>query len=121
MKQLIWVFIGGGLGSMLRYGLAIWLHAFGNRFPVGTLTANVLACIILGVALGLSDQSRIHESTRLMIATGFCGGLSTFSTFTADTQQLQSSAGLLMAVFNIVLNVALCLLAYVLGRYLVVC
>jgi CrcB protein len=77
---------GGGLGSLLRFGLDRWIGAWP---PLGTLAANVLACFLLGLLLyeaHLAD--RLSPETRLLLGTGFCGSLSTYSTFAAETASL---------------------------------
>jgi len=83
----LWVFVGGGLGSTARYGLAQLLPptslAEGN-FPWATLLANLLACLVLGIGLGLAGKEVLSRSFQIFLLTGFCGGFSTFSTFSAE-------------------------------------
>ncbi len=82
MKQLALVFIGGGLGSTLRYGLSRLLNNYENGIPFGTFAANILGSLLIGIILGLSLKSEtLSENTVLFLATGFCGGFTTFSTF----------------------------------------
>ncbi len=83
----LWVFIGGGLGSLCRFGLNLWL----NRsliYPYGTLLANGLSCILLGLLVGLVSRNLLPLEYRLLLVTGFCGGFSTFSTFSNELVQL---------------------------------
>lgn len=78
------VFLGGGLGSVARYGLARWLPLTDlakGHMPWATLLANVLACIVLGIGLGLASREILIRPLQLLLLTGFCGGFSTFSTF----------------------------------------
>lgn len=82
MKQLVLVFIGGGFGSTLRYLLSSYLNDYENGVPYGTLAANVLGSLLIGIILGLALKNEtLSQNTVLFLATGFCGGFTTFSTF----------------------------------------
>ncbi len=117
MKELIFIFAGGGLGSVSRYllSLVIVSDRIAN-FPLATLTANCLSSFILGllVTLGL-ERFNISEPVRLMLTVGFCGGFSTFSTFTAESYQLMKDGNFTAMAINILLSVVLCLLFLVAG------
>ncbi|KAA6440162.1 fluoride efflux transporter CrcB [Dyadobacter flavalbus] len=120
MKHLILVFIGGGLGSLARYGTGKASSVWPSNFPYGTLTANILACLILGVFTGWA-AFRTPDSAatyRAFIAVGFCGGFSTFSTFSNDTIQLMAANRWTDAVFNIFASLISCFCATVLGMWL---
>lgn len=72
---------------MARYGIYRWLppvELAEGHFPWATLLANILACIILGVGLGLFSKDLLSRPLQLLLLTGFCGGFSTFSTFAAE-------------------------------------
>lgn len=86
MREMILVFFGGGLGSVIRYGLGKWVNTFhSHHFPWGTLAVNVIACFAMGVIIGLADHKQmISPSARLFWTVGFCGGFSTFSAFSAE-------------------------------------
>src|SRR6056297_3270643 len=112
MKILLAVFIGGGIGSACRFGLSkIVLSLTDSQFPWGTLGANLLACFVLGITLliGGKDIAR-NSSWFAFIVIGFCGGFSTFSTFSLETLRLIREGMLLWAAGNIVLSVTTCLL-----------
>jgi|SRR5690554_6468710 len=82
MKQLLIVFLGGGLGSVLRYALAIFLNNSGTSIPLGTFTANIAGSLLIGLILGFAFKNQsLSSETVLFLATGFCGGFTTFSTF----------------------------------------
>jgi fluoride exporter len=105
-----WVFIGGGLGSVCRYGLALAMQPLTVRFPWATLAANVLACVVVGVLMAQQQQANLSDTRRLLLLTGFCGGLSTFSTFTGETWRLFAAGDTTGAITNIALNLLMCFL-----------
>ncbi len=113
MKELLYVFIGGGLGSLVRFLLGKWVNSFHNsNFPFGTFIINIVACFVLGFFIGLVDQKQIlSPAIRLFLVVGFCGGFSTFSAFSSETlmliQQGQNSTMLLY----VLLSVVVCLIA----------
>ena len=81
------VFLGGGLGSLARYGVARLMppaELADGEIPWFTLVANVMACIVLGVGIGLLSKEQLSRPLQLLLLTGFCGGFSTFSTFAAE-------------------------------------
>jgi fluoride exporter len=104
--QLIWVFIGGGLGALLRYFIGLLLPLKVGSFPWATLAANVLAACLVGIII--STTSKLNDPQKyLFLITGFCGGLSTFSTFSLETLQLFQRGETLLGLFNILLNILL--------------
>jgi CrcB protein len=113
--NLLLVFLGGGLGSLCRYAILVWLQPWHIRFPWATLAANGFACLIIGVLTGLAHQNNLSDPRRLLLATGFCGGLSTFSTFTNETWGLLQSGQTFYAVANIAGSLFLCFSCLLLG------
>ncbi len=117
MNTLFYVFVGGGLGSVTRHliGRVIVKYTPLN-FPIGTLIANVLASLLLGYIM---SKLAISEGfVKPLIAVGFCGGFSTFSTFSYDTAQLFSEGRSGEAFLNIGVNTLLCLAAIYTGMQL---
>jgi CrcB protein len=109
------VFLGGGIGSLCRYALGLLLQPHTARFPWATLAANGLACLVLGVLTGLSMHGKLNDQHRLLFATGFCGGFSTFSTFTNETWGLWQNGQPEEALLNVVLSLTVCFLCLLLG------
>lgn len=82
MKQVLLVFVGGGFGSVARYLLGKWLNNLETSIPYGTMLSNVLGSLLIGLVLGyISKTGSISQTHTLLLATGFCGGFTTFSTF----------------------------------------
>lgn len=82
MKQVLLVFLGGGLGSVARYWLSLKLNHFESSIPYGTLLANVLGSLIIGFIFGYwAKTGMLNNNQSLLLATGFCGGFTTFSAF----------------------------------------
>ena len=82
MKQALLVFLGGGIGSVLRYFVGKFLNSHESGIPYGTFTANILGSLLIGIILGLAAKNEsLSANQTLLLATGFCGGFTTFSTF----------------------------------------
>ena len=115
MLNFLLVFIGGGLGSICRYGIARWMVHYHLHFPLATFSANVLACILLGYLVGLRMNSEASSAVQLLFMTGFCGGFSTFSTFTAETHQLFQGGMIGQGLFYVGASLVVCLLSLYIG------
>ena len=82
MKQILLVFIGGGIGSVLRFFIGKYLNSPVTGIPYGTFAANVIGSLLIGIILGLAAKNEALSSNQtLFLATGFCGGFTTFSAF----------------------------------------
>jgi CrcB protein len=99
----VWVFLGGGLGSAFRFGISRMMQPFGFTFPWATFSANMVACIVL-VLVAMLFKGKTNEAMYLFLATGFCGGLSTFSTFSLETVQLMQQGQWTFALSNVALS-----------------
>jgi CrcB protein len=84
-RSFIAVSVGGTLGCLLRWLLAIFLNRYFPAIPPGTLAANLIGCYIIGMAIAFfTAYPALAPEWRLLLTTGFCGGLTTFSTFSAE-------------------------------------
>ena len=112
MNALFFVALGGALGASARYGLAMAsVRLFGPDWPVGTWTANILGCFLIGLAIPLVSADR----TRLILVMGFLGAFTTFSTYSAETIALWETGRIGLAALNAVGSVVLGLLAVAAG------
>jgi CrcB protein len=120
MHPYILVFVGGGTGSLVRYlaGRFIPATVAGSPFPNAILAVNVIASFVLGAVVGWVMARSMGDEVRLLIGVGFCGGLSTFSSFSYDTVVLLQNGRLGAALLNIGLNLSLCLFAAAGGLWL---
>ena len=111
MKHFLLIFLGGGTGSVLRYYLGRALqNYFTASFPYGTLGVNILACLVLGVVAGVAESStHLSMTSKLLLITGFCGGLSTFSAFSYESVQLMQEEKYVYLALYICLSVLLCM------------
>ena len=101
--------IGGFFGSVLRYLVSIFFAGFlTTSFPLATLTVNVVGCFIIGVLVGLSGRAgALSPEWRIFLTTGFCGGFTTFSTFSYESLRLLQDGEVLYVFLNIALSVVL--------------
>ena len=109
------VFLGGGIGSVLRFGLFLVMRPVDSKFPWATLLANGIACFVLGLVIALHSSGQLGDQRRMLLGTGFCGGLSTFSTFIAENQGFYAAGQSQMAGTYIALSLILCALCLFLG------
>jgi CrcB protein len=115
--NLLLVFVGGGVGTLFRYVIAVAMASKSAVFPWGTLAINILAALLFGFFFTLTAKTD-STSLRLLLCTGFCGGFSTFSTFSFENYQLiqQGNFGLLAAY--ILTSVIACLIGIKMGMML---
>lgn len=117
----LFVFIGGGVGSVFRYGISRMIPYTVGSFPMATLIANVVSSVILGILLGLSLRQSLSHNQEVLLITGFCGGFSTFSTFSGESLSLFEGGHLWMAVAYILISIVAGLMSVYLGMRIVGC
>jgi len=115
MMNFIWVFIGGGLGSIARYSIGKIVFPAHWNFPMATFISNFIACFLLGILMAVVMKNSISDTGKLLLMTGFCGGFSTFSTFTGETFGLLQNGDFSTALINIFGSILLCMLALIAG------
>ena len=90
---------GAAVGAWLRWGLSVWLNPRVPHFPLGTLAANLIGGYLVGLAIAFfATYSALAPEWRLLVITGFCGGLTTFSTFSAEIVTLLQQGRALWAI-----------------------
>ena len=117
MGRLLWISLGGALGTAARYLVSVGLlRALGPAFPYGTLAVNVIGSFLLGVIMqaGL-DTTVLSPTARVVLGTGVMGGFTTYSTFNYETLQYLQEGAWAMAGLNVGTTLFVCLAAGALG------
>ena len=119
MKSFLLVFLGGGLGSGLRYLVTIAMNQYSKVLPFGTFTVNMLGCLLIGLVLGYAQKENTLTSNQtLLLATGFCGVFTTFSAFANENLELIRNGELfnfsIYAIGSVFLGIVLILIGYLL-------
>jgi len=119
LKNLVLVFLGGGLGSVLRYLLSKYLNSNQNGIPYGTFLANILGSLLIGFFLGLAAKNNtLSQNQTLLLATGFCGGFTTFSTFAYENHIFLKSGDFTTFALYTIASFVIGFLAVFLGIYI---
>ncbi|MDG2193952.1 MAG: fluoride efflux transporter CrcB [Polaribacter sp.] len=120
MKQLLLVFVGGGFGSVLRYIIGKHMNNPETGIPYGTFAANILGSLLIGVVLGMATKNNtLSENHTLLLATGFCGGFTTFSAFAYENQVFLKSGDFVSFAVYTIASFVVGFLAVFAGMYLV--
>jgi fluoride exporter len=115
LYKLSLLFLGGGLGSICRFMISYYIPVEAGRFSYPTFLTNIFSSLLLGVCFKYYNVQNSEPFLLFFIMIGFCGGMSTFSTFTSENfQLLQQSLFGLFAVYTL-LSICICLLFFWLG------
>ena len=117
MESILLVALGGAIGSVTRYATSVWAAGrLGADFPYGTLIVNVVGCYIIGFFMVLVTERYIAQPYwRLLVTTGFLGGLTTFSSFSYESFALAQEGSLDLAFYNVIANILIGFFATWLG------
>ncbi|XCF07495.1 fluoride efflux transporter CrcB [Tamlana crocina] len=120
MKQILLVFVGGGFGSVLRFLIGKYLNNPQTDIPYGTFAANILGSLLIGIILGLAAKNNtLSQNQTLLLATGFCGGFTTFSTFAYENHEFLKAGDFTSFAFYTIASFVVGFLAVFLGIFLV--
>lgn len=119
MKQLLLVFLGGGVGSILRHIISRTFNNYFQHFYLGTFIVNVIGCLIIGLVLGLSLRNNyLTQNQTLLLTTGFCGGFTTFSSFALENHSLIKAHEIFHFSLYTISSITVGILAVLLGFWL---
>jgi CrcB protein len=114
------IMLGGALGALARYALALWMLPISETLPLGTILVNVTGSLVIGFfgTLTLSEgRFPVSEDLRLFVMIGLCGGFTTFSSFSLQTLDFLRSGAVIRAAINVAASVLLCVAAVAVGHY----
>mgnify|MGYP001446969253 FL=1 len=118
MKSFLLVFLGGGLGSGIRYLVTIAMNQYSKVLPFGTFTVNMLGCLLIGLILGYAQKENTLTSNQtLLLATGFCGGFTTFSAFANENLELIKNGEIFNFSIYTIGSILIGILAVFIGFY----
>ena len=117
MINLLWVATGGALGAVLRYLVSMQIAAeTGARFPWGTLTVNMIGCLVIGTMWSITEHKTASEGLLLFLMVGLIGSFTTFSTYSLEGIQLIQSGKLLAGASYVLISNMAGLLLVLLGK-----
>ncbi len=109
VQHFIAIGLGGFAGALCRYAGVRWVHSWtGDGFPWGTFVVNVAGSFLLGLVLAVASVRAVDPDLRAAVAVGFCGSLTTMSSFSFETLSLLERGAYVLAAGNVLLSVGVC-------------
>ena len=118
-QKLLFVFLGGGLGSVLRFLISKHFNTVFENFYLGTFLVNIFGCLLIGIFVGMELKYLLSKPNLLLLVTGFCGGFTTFSAFAMENYNFLKSEHYFSLLLYILLSIVLGILAVALGIFIV--
>jgi fluoride exporter len=120
MKNFLLVFFGAGIGGVLRYAIGSVVKWNGTSFPWATFIVNILGCFIIGLVIAFANKNNFFaDNFKLMLATGLCGGFTTFSAISLESLQLIKQANIQTALVYIVCSILFGIAACAIGFWII--
>ena len=118
VKDILLVGIGSGIGGICRYLISLFICQASNGFPWGTFLVNIAGCLLIGILWGVTSRFQsISPAFTLFLMVGFCGGFTTFSTFSREGLTLLQASNYFLFALYVIGSVVLGILAVALGYY----
>lgn len=116
LRTLLLIGLGGGLGSILRYLINVWMQKnITNGFLYATFTVNLIGSLLIGLLMGYILKTNDASDLKFLMVIGFCGGFTTFSSFAYENYTLLESGNISSSILYTIASVVLCILAVWLG------